>query len=171
VLSAIPKDKALFVPLALILTVDPLTDVAPVVFPAVKVEAAPDERVVLPLEVKLVNLPLDWISVPIAVLLIPVPVTLKLLAVTVRLLVPDKIMLDAPSPDKDNAPDVPVILTDVPVTLTAPVSVNPALAVKSPEEVMVAELLVEIFPDAVILPAVVSTPVSSIVSLAVPPLE
>lgn len=165
VLSAIPRVRPLPTPLALMPTVEPLTVTAPVVFPAVRVDPAPDDRVVLLFEAKVVNAPVDLVSVPIAVLLIPVVVVLKLVAVTMKFpavrfkLLTPVLMLEAPSPVKEIAPEVPVIFTAPAVT------VNPLVAVSSPLEVMVALLVVEILPE------VCNTPFSSIVNLAVPPLE
>ena len=162
VLSAIPKDRPLPTPLALILTVDPFTPTAPVVLPKVVVEVAVEDRVVLPLDVRVVNLALDCVSVPIAVPLIPVKVVLKLVAVTnrfpavrVKLFVP--VLIDeADNPERANAPDVPV-------TLTAPaLTVNPFVAVSNPLEVMVP------VPKVAKLPEVVAFPFSLITKVATP---
>ena len=165
VLSAIPKVRALPMPLALIPTVDPLSVTAPVVLPAVRVDPAPDERVVLLFEAKVVNAPVDLVSVPIAVLLIPVVVVLKLVAVTKKLpavrlkLLTPVLILEVPSPVKEIAPEVPVMFTAPAAT------VNPLVAVSSPLDVIVAPLVVEILPE------VCNTPFSSMVNLAVPPFE
>jgi len=164
VLSAIPKVNAFPVPLALILTVDPLRVTAPVVLPAVKVEAAAEDRVVLPLDVKVVNLALLCRSAPMAVLLIPVVVVLKLVAVTkkfpavrLRLLAP-VLIEDADSPDRVIAPEVPEILTADPA-----VTVNPLEAVSSPLEVIVPVPVVDKLLEEETLPEVVKFPLALMV--------
>jgi len=103
---------------------------------------------VAPVEVKVENLPVEGVVAPIAVPLIPVAVVLKLFAVTERLFEP-VLIEEVPSPARDNAPDVPV-------RFSAPVvKVKPLLAVRSPADVIVPVLVVEIFPvvEMVILEA------------------
>lgn len=136
--------------------VEPYRFKAPVVLPAVKVEAAPEARVVLPVEPRVVKAPVEAVVAPMAVLLIPVAVVLKLPEVKVKLLAP-VLMLDAPSPDRDKEPEVAV-------KLKAPVVwVNPLEAVKVPAEVMVPVPVVLIFPEVDRVPA------SVMVKLGVPP--
>ena len=77
--------------------------------PAVKVEAAPEARVVLPVEPKPVKAPVEAVVAPMAVLLIPVAVVLKLAEVKVRSLTP-VLILDAPKPERARDPEVAVRL-------------------------------------------------------------
>jgi hypothetical protein len=134
----------------------PFKIAAPVLFPAVKVLAAPEDSVVSPDDVKVVNAPVEAVVAPIAVELIPVAVVLKFPEVNVKLLAPAE-MVEADSPDRDNTPEVAV-------RFTAPVVwVSPLLAVKVPAEVMVPVLVVEMFP------LVDSVPASVMVKVGVPP--
>jgi hypothetical protein len=83
---------------------------------------------VAPVEVNVVNLPVEGVVVPIAVELIPVAVVLKLEEVNVNALAPVEIE-EADKPERVKAPEVPV-------RFKAPVvSVSPLLAVTSPEKV------------------------------------
>ena len=117
----------------------------------------------MPLALRVVNAAVDGVVNPMAVLLIPVEVVLKLWEVMVKSFVPDRLILDAESSDRDNAPPVPEILTVDPLILTAPlVTVNPLEAVNSPAEVIVP------VPVVVKLPLVVAFPYSSIVKLSTP---
>jgi len=150
--------------LADIFTEEPLIITAPVVFPAVNVERAVDAKVVLPLDVKPVNAPVDARSVPIAVPLIPVAVVLKLFEVIVRSLPVDKAIVEALSPDKESVPDVPEILKAFADIFTLPLAtVNPLDAVKRLDA-----LIVPLAPSVVILPEVVAFPFSSMVKEGTP---
>lgn len=136
--------------------VDPYRFKLPVVLPAVKVEPAPEARVVLPVELSPVKAPVEAVVAPMAVLLIPVAVVLKLAEVKVRSLAP-VLILEAPNPDSARLPEVAV-------KLKAPVVwVNPLEAVSVPAEVTV--------PDPVVLrfPVVDRVPASVIVKVGVPP--
>ena len=151
VLSAIPRERALPVPLATRETVEPLRLRAPVVLPAVKVAPLPVEREVLPEDERVVKAAEEGVVAPIAVLLIPVAVVLKLEEVMVKALAPVEI-LDAPRPERVSAPEVPVIVTGPVVT------VRPLEAVRRADEVMVPSK-----PVVVKLPEVVALPFSSTV--------
>ncbi len=95
--------------------------------------------------VKVVNVPVEGVVAPIAVELIPVAVVVKLPEVKLMLFEP-ALMDDAESPERDRAPDVAV-------RFSAPVvCVKPFEAVSVDAEVIVPEPLVEILPDAVMLP-------------------
>ena len=124
-------------PLAARVNVEPVIEAAPVVFPAVNVEAAPDAKVVLPEEERVVKAAVDGVVAPIAVELMPVAVVLKLEEVKVNAFAPASIA-EAESPVKFNVPEVAV-------KFSAPVVwVNPLEAVKVPAEVMVPVPVVEI---------------------------
>ena len=79
--------------------VEPYRFKVPVVLPAAKVEPAPEARVVLPVEERVVKAPVEGVVAPMAVLLMPVAVVLKLAEVKVRSLAP-VLMLEAPRPDR-----------------------------------------------------------------------
>ena len=68
-----------------------------------------EDRVVAPVEERLVNAPVPGVVAPIAVLLIPEAVVVKLPEVMVRLLVPSP-MVEALSPDRFNTPALAVRL-------------------------------------------------------------
>ena len=134
--------------------------------------SAPEELIVttpvpepiadVPVEVSVVNLPVEGVVKPIAVEFIPVAVVLKIDDVMVKALPPVSID-EAPSPERANAPEVPV-------RLIAPVvSVNPLLAVKRPADVTVPVPVVEIFPEVDKVPAVVIDQVAPPVSASVVP--
>ena len=74
-----------------------------------KVEAAPEAKVVLPVEPNPVKAPVEAVEAPMAVLLIPVAVVLKLAEVMVKSLAP-VLMLEALRPVRDKAPEVAVRL-------------------------------------------------------------
>ena len=155
-MSLIPKEREFPTPLALILTVEPLRVKAPVVFPAVRVDPAPEERVVLPLVVSVVNAADEAVVKPIAVPFIPVEVVLKLFEVKIASLTPES-KVSPVSPIAEILPLVPFILS-APV-----VRVNPLLAVSNPLEVIVPPAVVEI------LPVVDNVPFSLMVKAGTPP--
>ena len=119
-------------------------------FPLLSEIASVTERapptVVSFVEVRVVNAPVDLVVAPIAVPLIPVDVVLKLAEVKVKSFAP-VLMEEAPKPESESAPDVPVMLT-APV-----VTVNPFEAVSKPAEVMVPVPVVAIFPEVERVPA------------------
>ena len=130
VLSAIPRDRLLPVPLALRETVEPLILTAPVVLPAVKVDPEEEATVVFPTDERVVKYPAEGLRAPITVELIPVASTLKLDEVNKVLLLPTS----------NVNPERPVaeILPDVPFIFKAPVvRVKPFDAVRLPDAVIV----------------------------------
>src|SRR6188768_4294719 len=94
-------------PFAVNAIVDPLTETAPVVLPAVNVAPAPEESVVSPDEARVVNAAVDGVEAPRAVALIPVAVVLKLPEVMTKLFAPVEI-LEALKPERVRAPEVAV---------------------------------------------------------------
>ena len=93
-------------------------------------EAPVVPRLVVPVDVNVVNTPLDAVVAPIAVLLIPVAVVLKCPDVISKSFPPVEI-LDALNPDSVNVPEVAV-------KFNAPVvCVNPFEAVNNPFDVIV----------------------------------
>lgn len=140
VLSASPKLMAFPTPLALIVTVEPFTVTAPVVLPAVNVFPAPEDKIVLPEEERVVKMAVDGVVAPIAVALIPVAVALKLADV--------KRMLFAPAPKVTPLSPVASIVPEVAVRFNAPVVwVKPFDAVRRLFDVMVPVPVVLILPD------------------------
>ena len=113
------------------------------------------ENEAFPVVVRVVKLPVDGVVTPIAVLLMPVAVVVKLDDVNVRAFAPAS-NVDAPSPVRTIAPDVPVIFTAPAVT------VRPFEAVKSPLDVIVPPDVVRRFP------IVERFPFSEIVNVAEP---
>lgn len=108
----------------------------------------PEPILLVPVEVKEVNVPAAAVDAPIAVPLIPVAVVLKLVDVKVKAL-PVASIEDAPNPERVRAPDDAV-------KFSAPAErVKPLLAVRRPAEVIVPPLVVVIFPvvEIVILAA------------------
>jgi hypothetical protein len=88
---------------------DPLIVVTPVLFPAVKVLAASDERVVFHDDDKVVKAAVEGVVDPMAVLFMPVAVVLKLAEVMSKLFTP-VFMDDWLSPVSASVPEVEVRL-------------------------------------------------------------
>src|SRR5579871_3788302 len=128
-----------------------LTVVVPVVLPIVVFAPAPEAKTVVLFEESVVKAAVDGVVNPIAVELIPVAVVLKFPEVIKRLFAPVE-MVEALSPERFNAPDVPV-------RFNAPVvKVKPFCAVNSALDVMVPRS-----PVVVREPLVVALPFSSTV--------
>ena len=100
--SCPPVERVMFVWLICSVPVELAYPMVVLAFPA-------EDRVVAPVEERLVNAPVPGVVAPIAVLLIPEAVVVKLPEVMVRLLVPSP-MVEALSPDRFNTPALAVRL-------------------------------------------------------------
>jgi hypothetical protein len=139
VISAVWPPAKVTTPAVEIFRFDPITWKVPVVLPIVVVAPAPDDKVVVPVEVKVVKAPVDGVEAPMAVELMPVEVVVK--CPEVKLISFDPASIDeAERLLKVNVPDEAVRFK------APPVRVNPLVAVRSSDEVK-APLFKVVTPD------------------------
>jgi hypothetical protein len=127
----------------------------PVVLPIAVVAPAPEDKVVVPVEVRLVKVPAAAVVAPIAVVLIPVEVVLKWPDVKFKSAPPEVAIEEAVRPAKVKAPDVEFKVRS-PVDKAKPFeAVKSSVEAKDPTATVVTPDLPRLTPMAFVAPMLI----------------